>query len=154
MKYDPKFCEMVVEHMSKGYTFTSFGAICKAGRPTMHEWVRDRPEFRDAVQRGQAARCKYHETLLLAAQAKKKILVDGREVIPDKISCFFILKTGFYWEFGETQKHQIVGEDGQSSALVINMHESYAPDVEAQCEIRETKEEYDNNVIVDDDSSG
>ena len=128
--YRPEFCEELVEHMSKGYSFTSFGAVCKAGLRTMQDWATRHPEFKDAIGRGMAARCKYHEMLLLAAQIKKKILVDGREVVPDKTVCFFILKTGFFWEFGEIEKHQIVDENGESATLVINMNNPEIEDAE------------------------
>ena len=34
-QYEDKFCQMLVEHMSEGFSFESFGAECKAGKTTI-----------------------------------------------------------------------------------------------------------------------
>lgn len=47
-KYDPAFCEMLIDHMSKGFSFESFAAIAKTHRDTIFEWVKKFPEFAEA----------------------------------------------------------------------------------------------------------
>ena len=47
-KYDPKYCEMLIEHMSKGYSFESFGAVIGSNRDTLYEWAKRHSEFSDA----------------------------------------------------------------------------------------------------------
>ena len=56
-KYRPEYCEMLVQHMSMGMTFTSFAGhpeirVC---RDTLYEWEKVHPEFSDARKRGIAA---------------------------------------------------------------------------------------------------
>lgn len=47
-KYRPEYCEMLKEHMSKGYSFESFGAIVKSHKDTLYNWTKLFPEFSDA----------------------------------------------------------------------------------------------------------
>jgi hypothetical protein len=49
--YDPKFCEMLIEHMAKGYSFESFGSVTDTCKDTLYEWVKVHPEFSDAKKR-------------------------------------------------------------------------------------------------------
>ncbi len=47
-KYDPKYCEMLIEHRSKGFSFESFAAVIGTHRATLYEWAKVHPEFSDA----------------------------------------------------------------------------------------------------------
>jgi len=49
-KFKHKFCKMVIEHMSKGKSFESFGKICGYPPSQMYKWVAAKKEFRDAVE--------------------------------------------------------------------------------------------------------
>lgn len=53
-KYDPKFCDMLIDHMSEGASMLSFAAEIDVNRDTLHEWARVHPEFSEAVTRGKA----------------------------------------------------------------------------------------------------
>lgn len=47
-KYDPKYCEMVIDHMSKGLSFESFAGFLGVNRDTVYEWAVKHKEFSDA----------------------------------------------------------------------------------------------------------
>jgi hypothetical protein len=49
--YDPKFCEMLIEHMAKGYSFESFGSVTDTCKDTLYEWVKVHPQFSDSKKR-------------------------------------------------------------------------------------------------------
>lgn len=56
-KYYKEYCLLLIEHMTKGMTYTSF-----AGHPevrvavsTLYEWELKNPEFSEAKKRGEAA---------------------------------------------------------------------------------------------------
>lgn len=49
-KYDPKFCEELVSHMSQGLSFESFGGVAKVGRATLYEWLEKHEEFKEAKE--------------------------------------------------------------------------------------------------------
>jgi transposase len=48
-KYDPAYCEQVVEHMAQGASLTSFAAQISVARSTINQWMDDNPEFSEAV---------------------------------------------------------------------------------------------------------
>ena len=47
-KYDPSFCQKLIDHMSKGYSFESFSAVVDVDRDSLYEYVKVHPEFSDA----------------------------------------------------------------------------------------------------------
>jgi hypothetical protein len=53
-KYDPAYCEQVVEHMATGASLTSFAAEIDVARDTLSEWANVHPEFSAAVKRAKA----------------------------------------------------------------------------------------------------
>lgn len=50
--YRPEFCEMLIEHMRKGYSFDTFGAEVFCGTSTLYRWVEQYQDFRDAKEIG------------------------------------------------------------------------------------------------------
>jgi hypothetical protein len=65
-KYEPRFCEMVVEDMAKGYSLTAFAGSIGVCKDTIHAWTKEHPEFSDAVARAKAVRLRDWETVALA----------------------------------------------------------------------------------------
>lgn len=53
-KYDPAYCEMVVEHMKEGASLTSFAAEIGVARSSINEWIDAHYEFSEAVKRAKA----------------------------------------------------------------------------------------------------
>lgn len=49
--YDEKYCEMLVEHMAKGFSFESFASVTDTCKDTLYEWVKVHEEFSDAKKR-------------------------------------------------------------------------------------------------------
>jgi hypothetical protein len=60
-KYDPKYCEMVVDDMSKGMSLTAFAGLIGVDRSTIDTWREQFPDFRLACTKGQAVRTRYLE---------------------------------------------------------------------------------------------
>ena len=50
-KYESKYCTMLIEHMAKGYSFESFGAIVEVCRATLYNWLDTHDEFKKAKDR-------------------------------------------------------------------------------------------------------
>lgn len=48
-KYDPTFCDEVVEHLQGGASLTSFAANINVSRATLNVWMEQHPEFLEAV---------------------------------------------------------------------------------------------------------
>jgi hypothetical protein len=53
-KYDPAYCDAVVEHMAEGASLTSFAASIGVCRDTISEWAVKHQEFSAAVKAGKA----------------------------------------------------------------------------------------------------
>jgi hypothetical protein len=49
--YEDRFCDLLIDHMTKGYSFESFAAITDTCKDTLYEWVKVHPEFSDAKKR-------------------------------------------------------------------------------------------------------
>ena len=53
-KYDPAYCEALVEHMRDGASITSFAASIGVARETITGWMNEHEEFSLAVKQGKA----------------------------------------------------------------------------------------------------
>ncbi len=62
-KYDPAYCEAVVEHMAEGASLTSFAASIGVSRSTINLWIDANPEFMEATKRGKAVCAAWWERL-------------------------------------------------------------------------------------------
>lgn len=51
-KYKEEYCEMLINHMSEGYSFESFGGIIEVAEDTLYEWVKVHKNFSDSKNIG------------------------------------------------------------------------------------------------------
>ena len=64
-KYDPDYCEQVLEVMGTGLSLTAFAGVVGVARSTINEWLLAHPDFAAAVRVGQAKRVYYLERSML-----------------------------------------------------------------------------------------
>jgi len=51
--YKPEYCQMLIDHMAEGFTYTSFPArLPKGCVATLYNWEKEHPEFLEAKNRG------------------------------------------------------------------------------------------------------
>jgi len=65
-KYDPKYCQMLIEHMAEGFTFESFAGLLRVDRDTIYEWCNAHQDFSDAKKTGRAAQLLRDEQVLMS----------------------------------------------------------------------------------------
>lgn len=53
-KYDPAYCEQLVQHMATGASVSSFAAEIDVARSTINKWAEEYSEFSEALSRGKA----------------------------------------------------------------------------------------------------
>jgi transposase len=53
-KYRPEYCQMLIDHMSEGYSFKSFAARVYCNEDTVAEWAKVHKDFSDAKTIGRA----------------------------------------------------------------------------------------------------
>ena len=49
-KYDPAFCDAVIDHMTDGASLTSFAAEISVARSTINEWAEHHEDFSEAIK--------------------------------------------------------------------------------------------------------
>jgi hypothetical protein len=69
--YKPEYCDLVVEHMSQGLSFETFGHVVKAHKQTLYEWTEKFQEFGDAKKRGELASQIFWERIGIAGTTGK-----------------------------------------------------------------------------------
>ncbi len=52
--YNPKYCQMVIEHMASGLSKEAFCGAIGIAKQTLYNWMRGHKEFLDAVHIGEA----------------------------------------------------------------------------------------------------
>jgi regulator of sigma D len=107
-KYEPEFCQKLIDHMSKGKSFESFGHVAKAGRRTLYDWVERHPEFKEAKEKAEAAALEFFESRLVAGISGQKI-PNFDHKMSNSTLLIFALKTRFHKVYGE--KKAEVDED-------------------------------------------
>lgn len=50
--YDPKYCEMLIEHMEKGLSFEAFAGVVGTTKKTLYSWADKHEEFLNAKEIG------------------------------------------------------------------------------------------------------
>jgi len=63
-KYDPAYCEAVIDLMENGYSITEFAGSIRVARSTVYKWADEFPEFSDALNTGQAISALWWENRL------------------------------------------------------------------------------------------
>lgn len=71
MKYNPKYCEMLVKHGSQGLSFESFAAVIGVSRRALYDWVDRHEEFKDAKEFAFNNRFLLWEKLMVGAATGK-----------------------------------------------------------------------------------
>jgi hypothetical protein len=49
-KYDPKYCQMLIGHMAKGFSFESFAGRINTCPATIYKWANEFPAFSEAKE--------------------------------------------------------------------------------------------------------
>lgn len=65
-KFKPEYCDMLIDHMSKGYSFESFGAVISVDRTTLYHWETLFKDFSHAKGIARNKQLFFDETVLMA----------------------------------------------------------------------------------------
>lgn len=63
-KYDPAYCDQIIDFLADGYSVTAFAGSIRVARSTVYLWAEEHPEFSDALNIGQAASALWWENRL------------------------------------------------------------------------------------------
>lgn len=71
-KYDEAFCKVAEDTLSQGYSLAVLAGDCDVCLDTIHEWVKQHPEFSDAIKRGRAKGARVWEDRLKTLAEKNE----------------------------------------------------------------------------------
>jgi hypothetical protein len=104
-KYDPAYCEAVIDAGSEGKTLAEMAEACDVHRETLKDWVEQYPEFSDAVKRGlQKAQAWWEE--------KGKVATFGGYEGFNATSYIFQMKNRFKEDWADIHTRELTGKDG------------------------------------------
>lgn len=72
-KYEPRFCDDLIECMGRGFSLTAFAGEISVSRATINNWMAEFPEFLEATRVGQAKRTRKLEGTLLDGETGPKV---------------------------------------------------------------------------------
>lgn len=81
-KYEERFCEELITHMSKGGSFESFGGVALVGWSTLYDWVEAHPQFAHSKKIGTQLSLKFFEEMgKMIATGQVRFLKSEKPVI-------------------------------------------------------------------------
>lgn len=94
--YRPEYAQMLIDDARKGYSLTAFCGLLLVSRSTLNEWMRDHPDFAEAVDLHRPARTRKLEIDMMKAKT-------APEVMARKL----MLMNAAPDEFREKQHHEV-----------------------------------------------
>jgi hypothetical protein len=126
--YKPEYCQLLIDHMSEGYSFESFGAKISHGRQTIYDWVEAHEDFKKAKELAMDKALEYFEKRLMLGVDGKQLIGNKEFGITQKTNINprlleFALKTRFHKIYGDKSKLEL--ETGEKGAVFnIVKHEN------------------------------
>ena len=110
--YKPEYCKKLEEHLSKGFSYATFGADINTPRETLYEWEERFPEFLHSKKVGLAKSQKFWENI-------------GMEGMTGKIKNFnsavwiFSMKNKFAWK--DSQEVSVSADVNVNHAYLVKL---------------------------------
>jgi len=125
LKYKAEYCDMLVTHMKKGMSFSTFGVDIGVARSTLYEWKKNHPEFEVAAEKGFDAGLKFFESLLISSSMG--VLPPSLQKLNSRgislSAVIFALKTRFHKDYSEVQTVDHTSSDGSMKVHFIKPEE-------------------------------
>lgn len=107
-KYKPEYCEQLIEHMKKGYSYQTFAALIEVNLDTLYHWQKIHSEWLKAKEIA-FLHCQMHWELIGMQQAKGTL--QGSSA-----SWIFNMKNRFKW----TDRQEIELGDKAEKTFTLN----------------------------------
>ena len=112
-KYKPEYCQLLIEHMSKGMSFRSFAGSISCGIRTIYDWCDRHPEFKEAKEVAQG-KCETFYTNL-GLDLATGVIEKGNAT-----AFVWLTKNILKW----TDKEQTQGDNSQPINITISKDDS------------------------------
>lgn len=114
-KYKPEYCEMLIEHMSQGYSYETFGAVVDCSKQTVYDWEEHFPEFVDAKKRAFTKCQQFWEKLGIDNIISRSSREYGSETLNTGV-WVFNMKNRFKW----TDRVEVIEKEEQPIKLAYD----------------------------------
>lgn len=114
--YRPEYCDLLIEHMSNGFSLEAFAGVVSVGKGTVYLWKDNHPEFKEAHEIGLSRGLLYFEKL--GSAMMKGMLRDknGNQLKHDSVVYIFTMKNRFKW----SDRPQEIGSELPTGVQSIN----------------------------------
>lgn len=109
-KYDPSFCEKVIEFMRQGDSKEAVAGRLEIAKDTLYRWAKEHEEFSDAIKRGETLSQVFWEDM------GKDMVLSGQG---SASSWIFNMKNRFSWR--DKSETEITGAAGGPVEMVIKV---------------------------------
>jgi hypothetical protein len=109
--YDPKYCEQIVECLSRGHSIEGFAGEIGKARSTVFDWLNKHPEFKEAAEIATSAAVFFWEKQLILAATTK---FEG-----EMSAVIFGLKNRAHREWRDVHKLEHAGSEGGPIKVTI-----------------------------------
>ena len=120
--YKPEFCQMLTDHMSKGYPFETFAGIIRVAKSSIYKWANEFAAFSEAKKLGESL-CYMHWMRVGQGLAHGKIKGNVTAWI-------FIMKNICHWRDHSNTQIGIgigIGDNPNAIPLTIDAEKSATP---------------------------
>ena len=93
VKYDKKYCKMLIAHMEKGKSLDSFGGVIGVHRATIYRWKNKHKEFAEAYEIGWCKSLNKWEDIGIAG-----LYMGGKDNPFNSTVWIFNMKNRFGWK--------------------------------------------------------
>jgi len=109
--YRSEYCQTLIEHMAKGYSFESFAGLIKAGRSTIYLWLDEHDEFMDAKKEGlELCRLFWEGKAIELIEEQSEYDAQTKTTTTKKLNTtlwIFNMKNRFKDEWSDTHKQEV-----------------------------------------------
>ena len=107
-KYDPAYCDQIIDFMAQGYSITAFAGSIRVARSSVYLWAEEHPEFSDAIKIAEAAAAVWWEDRLRS---------NATEGVGNATACVFGLKNRARDDWRDRREHDHSNTDGTLTGL-------------------------------------
>lgn len=122
-KYDPKFIPTALELLGLGHTITALAGALGVNRSTLYDWAEAHPEWREALEVGQARSALFWEGCL------RTIAQGGGG---NATAAIFALKNRCRHEWADSQQNEQPGSDRITRVEIVAVASPYELDAPRQ----------------------
>jgi len=120
--YKPEYCQLLIQHMEKGYSFESFAGLVGVSKQTIYDWCEANPNFLDSKKKAfEKNRLFWEEQGIDGLFSETEFDSKGKPVKSRSINStlwIFQMKNRFKEEWREKQEIQHEGHIGTSITVV------------------------------------